>query len=95
MEKAKTDCAAGVEANRVKETLNTALKTAKEKLQADRKNLATKSTAEALVKTRNEAVRAAHEAFKTTLKSEIEKLKAALAAASTSSTEDEGESEGN
>lgn len=79
LEKAKSDCASGVDPRSVKEALTAALRAAKQALQEDRKALDTKTGVEEAVKTRNAAVKTAHEAFAATLKAELEKLKAAFA----------------
>ncbi|OGE85124.1 MAG: hypothetical protein A3J48_03045 [Candidatus Doudnabacteria bacterium RIFCSPHIGHO2_02_FULL_46_11] len=80
LEKAKSDCQLGaLSAAEVKSALVASLRAAKAELDSQRIALDTKSNVEELVKTRNDAVRAAHSEFKATLQSEIAKLKAAFA----------------
>jgi hypothetical protein len=79
LQKAKADCATGVEQSTIKATLNASVKAAQEKFKLDRKSIEKPGQdVELLVKTRNEAVRKANEDFKATMKTAHEKLKAAF-----------------
>ncbi len=79
-QKAKTDCAAGISPEIVKQNFVASIKVAKEKLHADIKAVdKTDQQMEALTKIRNEAIRQAHQDFKRTLDlSNRDTLKAAF-----------------
>jgi hypothetical protein len=89
IQKAKADCAAKVDPKTVRETFNASMRAAQEQLRTDMKNIEKPGQGvEALAKVRNEAVRKAHDEFRTTMKAAHDKLKAAFA---TTDSEEEQE----
>jgi len=77
--KAKTDCDAGVTPATARQTFTASVKTAKDKLRSYIQALdKIGPQVEALAKTRNDAVRAANQTFKTTLEQAQATLKAAF-----------------
>ena len=76
---AKTDCDAGKEAKTIRETLNNALKAAREKFNTDRQATEKLGPEQSEIMTaRNEAIKKAFDEFKATLKTAKETLKAAF-----------------
>lgn len=77
--KAKTDCAAGVDAGTVRETLRASLRTAREKMQADKEaNTKLKVSLEPLIAARKAKFEEARTAYKAVMEPALAALKAAF-----------------
>lgn len=87
---AKTACSASnVDPNAIRDTLQTAMKTAREKLQADLKGIEKIGTTLSVeTKKRNDAIRSAHETFKSEFEQAKTELKTALENETSSETEE-------
>jgi hypothetical protein len=78
-DKAKADCAAGVEPRAVRDALRASLKSAQDQFQSDRQNFdRLRDDLETLRQTRRDAVKAAIDGFKATAEQARKDLKAAF-----------------